>query len=69
METKIITIYMDGKIPIQVDEESFELIKMYVEEAGAHQDLRKIGSVIDDLVAQGWDRSYAREVCVMARST
>ena len=49
-----ITLLMDGKIPIQVDEDDFEIIKLMIEEVGADKDLRLLKNVIDDLISQGW---------------
>ena len=65
--SKNITIMMDNRIPIMVDDEEFEIIKIMVEESGAKDDLKKLRGVIEELVKQGYDKSHARTLCVLAR--
>jgi hypothetical protein len=59
---------MDGKIPIRVDEEDFEVIKLMVTQAGAVDDTNRACDVIRELMKQGYVRSHAVEVVTMARS-
>jgi hypothetical protein len=63
-----ITLMMDGKIPIRVDEEDFEVIKLMVTQAGAVDDTNRACDVIRELMKQGYVRSHAVEVVTMARS-
>ena len=65
---KKITLLMDGRTPVEVDEEEFELIKLMVQEVGAHLDFFKISVVTKNLVAQGYQPARARELCILARS-
>ena len=65
--SKMITLMMDGRIPVEVDEDEFELIKMMVEEVGAKDDFSKLKVVIDDLVGQGYKRPRAMQLAVMSR--
>ena len=62
----IITMYMDGRLPVTVDEDEFELIKVMVAEAGG--DLKAGLHVANELVAQGYEPFYARQLVVLARS-
>ena len=45
--SKNITIMMDNRIPIMVDDEEFEIIKIMVEESGAKDDLKKLRGVME----------------------
>lgn len=62
-----ITLWMDGRIPVTVDEEEFEIIKLMVAEAGGDKDLKKLRPVVDELVKQGYRRGHAMELCILAR--
>lgn len=64
-----ITMYMDGKIPITVDEEEFEIVKLMVVDAGADQDDTKVRGVIKDLIAQGFATGRAINLVVLACSS
>ncbi|MDO8520620.1 MAG: hypothetical protein Q7S52_00730 [bacterium] len=57
METEQITLMMDGRIPITVDKEVFELVKLMVEEMGAVEDLKKTVDVVRRFIAE--NQQYA----------
>ena len=58
---------LDCGTSIEVDEEDFEIIKLLLKDVGADLDLKKVIDVVRDLVAQGWGKLRAIEVCLLAR--
>ncbi len=58
---------MDDRIPVYVDKEEFEVIKMMVKKADAHLNLGKGVEVIRELVLQGYKVGRASELVVLAR--
>lgn len=69
MSKKMITLLMDGRTPISVDEEEFEIIKLMVQDAGALTDRSKMMGVVNDLVSQKYPKVRAMELCILAAST
>lgn len=62
-----ITLMMDGRASVTVDSEEFEIIKLMVQEAGGHLNLQNVNAVINELIKQGYLRSRAMELCILAR--
>lgn len=64
-----ITLWMDGRIPITVDEEEFELIKMRVKEMGVHlpNSTNRL-DLIRELIAEGYGKWRAMNLVVLART-
>jgi len=66
MTSESITLWFDGRIPIEVDREEFAIIKMMIEDAGAVNDRKAMIGVINDLESQGYQRHRAMNLCIMA---
>jgi len=56
-------------IPIEIDEEEFEIIKLMVLDYKADDpaDYGRIMYVVNDLVLQGYDKERANELVILAR--
>lgn len=65
MASREITIFWDGRSPVRVDEEEFELICLFVEEAD--KDGKSLFALAEDLIAQGYEKTRARELVILAR--
>ncbi len=62
-----ISLYVDGSEEIKIDADEFGIIKLMIEEAGARDNLAKLKDVIADLVVQGYNKTRAMNVCLLAR--
>jgi len=64
----IITKWIDGKVPIRVDEDFFEKVKEEVKKEKAHEKLINVKKVVDSLSMNDlMDRNYLRTLCIIAR--
>jgi len=67
MASKTMTLYIDGRIPIHVDREEFQIIKMTIEDAGAVNDQKAFKKVVQSLMDQEYSAYRAINLCVLAR--
>ena len=65
-----LTLYWDGRTPIEVDQEEFAIIRMMLEEVGGVNpaSTRESQSVVNNLVGQGYELRRARELVILART-
>lgn len=61
------TLWWDQRVPIEIDSDDFEIIKLMVLDTGAATDISKWDIVIDALIKQGYDKYRAKELVILAR--
>jgi len=64
--SEMITVYCD-RIPIRIDSEELEIIKLMVKEVGGEKKLSDVRIVIDNLISQGYTKGRAFALVFEAR--
>ena len=66
MSADMITLNFQGRIPVEVGREEFEIIKLMVTDAGAIYDPKAHAKVVKELMSQGYTLSRASMLCSCA---
>jgi hypothetical protein len=62
-----LTLWWDGRTPVQVDQDEFEIIKMMIREKDPAGGIKTLLPMVRELESQGYSNTRAKTLAILAR--